>query len=380
MHLHAEDIKEAAYQLGFSLVGITPAVPSPTLAAYEDWIAQGMHGAMGYLARPDRVARRRDLNVILPGAQSLIVVGVDYGAGHTAFDETTLADSSRGRFARYAWGLDYHDLLGARLEELAEGLARQLPLQPAQRVYVDTGAILERSHAQEAGLGFIGKNTMLIHPRRGGSFFVGEIITTLAVDSYDEPQIPNRCGTCQCCLTACPTDALVRPFTLDARLCISYHTIENKGWIDPALRPQMGNWVFGCDLCLDACPFERFGGGAAWGELATDAIARAAPPLQDLLALDERAFAKRYTGTPIFRTGRARLLRNACVAAGNWGDPTLVPALRALLAESDPALRGHAAWALARIGGRSALTALRRLRDQEADPLVQEELARLLEA
>jgi epoxyqueuosine reductase len=252
-------LKARAAGLGFNLVGVTRAAPSPTLNAYLRWIEAGMHGAMGYLARPDRVQRRRDLTAILPGALSLVVVGLDYVAtAKSSIPESVLADPARGRIASYAWGLDYHDVMLPRLEDLAEWLRVESGQRLSHRVYVDTGAILERSHAQQAGLGFVGKNTMLIHPRWGSAFFVGEILTDLEFDAYDAPHRATMCGTCTRCLRACPTDAFPQSYVLDARRCISYHTIENQGWIDEALRPRFGNWVFGCDVCMDVCPFQRF--------------------------------------------------------------------------------------------------------------------------
>jgi epoxyqueuosine reductase len=207
-----------------------------------------MHAEMGYMARPDRVARRRNLNVILPGVRSLVVVVMDYAQW---MPMEVLNDRSRGRIASYAWGLDYHEVMRPRLKQLADWLGQ------SSAVYVDTGAILERSHAQQAGLGFIGKNTMLIHPRRGSGFFIGEILTTANLEP-DPPHPATMCGRCTRCLAACPTDAFPAPYVLDARRCISYHTIENKGSIPVELRSAFGNWVYGCDVCQDVCPWQRF--------------------------------------------------------------------------------------------------------------------------
>lgn len=344
MTFSAEAFKAKAQELGFNLAGVTRAVPSPTLAAYEKWVEAGMHGSMGYMARPDRVARRRDLTVILPGARSLAVVGLDY----RSFDvpETRLSDPARGRIASYAWGLDYHDILTPRLEKLAAWLGAQ-----QHRVYVDTGAILERSHAQQAGLGFVGKNTMLIHPRRGSTFFLGEIISDLEFDAYDEPSTPQAtmCGSCTRCLLACPTNAFPRPYVLDARRCISYLTIEHKGSIDTELRRLMGNWVFGCDVCQDVCPFQRFAQLTPEHAFQPADLDRIAPLLLDLLALDEAGFQARFYGSPIYRIKRERLVRNACVAAGNWGDPQAVPLLEQLLRDESPLVREHATWAFNQI-------------------------------
>ncbi|MDL1899620.1 tRNA epoxyqueuosine(34) reductase QueG [Anaerolineae bacterium CFX9] len=366
-------LKGQALALGFNLVGVTHAVPSPMLAAYERWVAAGMHGSMQYMARADRVSRRRDLQIILPGAQSLIVVGVDY---RSHMPEALLNDPSRGRIAMYAWGMDYHDVIGERLEAFAAWLAETSDTPPAQRIYVDTGAILERSHAHQAGLGFTGKNTMLIHPRRGSYFFLGEILTTLAI-APDQPAFaPTMCGSCTRCLNACPTDAFPAPHVLDARRCISYLTIEHKGWIDPALRRLMGNWVFGCDVCQEVCPFQRFAPPTDEPLFVPVDEARAAPRLADLLALDDDAFRMRFAGSPVERIRRERLVRNACIAAGNSGDFALIDPLLLRLDDPSPLVRGHAAWALMQLAPEPAAGWILRLRD-DPDEEVQAEMARL---
>jgi epoxyqueuosine reductase len=377
MMLRAETLKEKALDLGFNFAGVIPAAPAPTLDAYFRWIEAGMHGKMGYLARPDRQARRRDLNVILPGVRSMLLVGLDYRALPVA--EEILNDPARGRIASYAWGLDYHDLMSTRLEELAAWLQYESAGQFVHRVYVDTGAILERAHAQRAGMGFTGKNTMLIHPRQGSYFFLGEILIDAEFDRYDTPAQASMCGTCTRCLVACPTDAFPRPFVLDARRCISYLTIEDKGWIERELRPLLGNWVFGCDVCQDVCPWQRFALPSAEAAFYPGDIDRAAPPLLSLLALNDDAFRARYRGTPLYRIKRARLVRNACVAAGNWGSPDALPALRALLHDDSPLVRGHAAWALHRIAGDDVCPTLRAHYQREIDPDVRGEIDALLQ-
>jgi epoxyqueuosine reductase len=371
----SSQVKAQALALGFNLAGIARAQPSPFLAAYERWVAEGMHGEMGYMARPDRMARRRDLNAILPGVRSLVIVGMDYRA---PVMETALADPARGRFAAYAWGLDYHDVMLPMLESLASWLvdaaARAGDVPPHQRVYVDTGPLLERGHGFSSGLGFIGKNTLLIHPRRGSYFFLGELLTTLDFDRYDTPPArPTLCGTCVRCLTACPTDAFPQPHILDARRCISYLTIEHKGWIERSLRSLMGNWVYGCDVCQDVCPFQRFSQPS--DIISSPALLdTAAPSLPSLLAMDEAGFAARFAGTAIERIKRDRLVRNACIAAGNWAADVAAPALMRLLGDSVPLVRGHAAWALGRLRAREPAQALAQRLDVEADALVREEI------
>ncbi|MBX3086696.1 MAG: tRNA epoxyqueuosine(34) reductase QueG [Anaerolineae bacterium] len=361
----AYSLKQQADALGFNLVGILRAAPSPHLAAFFRWLERGQHGTLGYMAREDRIARRRDPSVILPAVRSIIMVGVNY---HTTLLPPHIAnDPSRGRIAAYAWGQDYHDVLLPRLEQLAAWLRSHSAEPVAHRAYVDTGAILERSHAQQAGLGFIGKNTMLIHPRHGSYFFLGDLLTDLDFDIYDTPHRETLCGTCTRCSRACPTDALSEPYVLDARRCISYLTIEHKGWLDRDLRPLMGNWIMGCDICQDVCPFTRFSAPTQERSFYPSDIDRVAPPLVELLQLTDEDFNTRFAGTPIHRLKRERLVRNACIAAGNWGSTSAAPALERLLTDHSALLRGHAAWALGRIGGsESALSAALTLESDDA--------------
>ena len=377
-------LKAQAAALGFNRVGVIPAAPARNLDAYLAWIAAGRHGEMGYMARPDRVARRRDLDVILPRARALFVVGLDYATA--PLPPAIAADPARGRFSNYAWGADYHDVMTPRLEALGEWL-RALPRPSGEgwgegqsvrtRVYVDTGALLERDHGETAGLGFTGKNTLLIDPRRGSWFFLGVLLTTQVL-TYDpppaeRPPLPG-CGRCTRCLSACPTAAFPAPYVLDARRCISYLTIELKGWIPLELRPLLGNWVYGCDVCQAVCPFNRFARPTGEPDFYPVALDAAAPPLLELLALDNESFVRRFSDSPIRRIKRDRLVRNACVAAGNWGSLAAVPPLVALLADGSPLVRGHAAWALHRIGGEPAHAALAAALTTEADEIVRREM------
>lgn len=348
--------KEKAFELGFSMVGIVPAVPSKRLDAYLRWIDSEHHGLMGYMARPDRIVRRQDLNVILPGVQSLVCVGLDY---HTMRLPDEIAhDPSRGRISNYAWGVDYHDVMTPRLKELAAWLQNAAAADVSSRAYVDTGAILERDHAESAGFGFTGKNTMLIGPRRGSWFFLGELLTTIPLQFDTIKQPMPGCGNCHRCLDACPTNAFPQPYLLDARRCISYLTIELKGWIPRELRPLIGNWIYGCDVCQDVCPFNRFAQQTAELSFQAKNWNVASPPLLDLLAMDEDGFRQWFAHSPIKRIKRRRLLRNACVAAGNWGSETAVSPLTNLLTDPEPLIRGHAAWALLQIGTDGAKTAV----------------------
>ncbi len=376
MPLTAAAIKDKARDLGFNLCGLTPAEPSPTLRAYLRWIERGMHGMMGYMARVDRVRRRQDLREILPSAKTLILVGLDYFSRFA--DETILSDPARGRIAAYAWGLDYHKVLELRLEQFATWLAEASGKTVQQQVYVDTGALLERSHAQQAGMGFIGKNSMLIHPRRGSSFFIGEIITSLEFDDYDEPHRATMCGSCTRCLAACPTDAFPKPYVLDARRCISYHSIENKAWIERELRSGFGNWIFGCDICMDACPFQRFTEETDEVAFLPFEIDRVAPKLVDILMSTEASHRAMFRRTPLQRIKREQIVRNACVAAGNWRSDRAIPHLIQLLYDDSALVRGHAAWALWRTMALDSSKLLTDLYRREDDAQVRGEVEALL--
>ncbi len=378
MTFSSERIKQKAVELGFNMVGITRAEPSPTLDAYFAWIDAGMHGSMNYMARPDRQARRRDLNVIVPGARSLLIVGMDYASSLQAQFADELANPARGRIASYAWSVDYHDIMTPRLEALGAWLRDETGIDSAGRAYVDTGAILERSHAQEAGFGFVGKNTMLIHPRRGSYFFLGEIVTDLEFDAYDSAGRDSMCGSCTRCLTACPTDAFPRPYVLDARRCISYLTIENKGSIPREMRPLMGNWVYGCDVCQDVCPWQRFAPNPTEPEFTSADLERAAPLLHDLLNMDDVAFKTTFADSPILRIKRPRMVRNACIASGNSGDTGLIPTLERLLADESPLVRRHAAWAIHRLDAVYAHGLLRQHLATESDAGVHQEITELV--
>ncbi len=376
MTFSADALKQQAKNLGFNLVGITRAEPSPTLSAYRQWIEQGMHGKMGYLARDDRLIRRENLNHIVDGVQSIVMVGLDYRS--VLVPDSLLNDSTRGRIASYAWNLDYHDVMQDRLEQLTAWMQSQIGEAVDSKVYVDTGAILERSHAQQAGMGFIGKNTMLIHPQRGSYFFLGEVISTIDFDNYDTAHKESMCGTCTRCLRACPTDAFPKPHVLDARRCISYHTIENKDWIDRDLRQSFGNWVYGCDICQDVCPFQRFSQPSDEVSFYPINYQTVAPYLTDLLTLTDDTFKQIYGASPIYRIRRKRLVRNACIAVGNSHDKRFVPYIIQLLYDNEPIVRGHAAWGLWQLMGQDAIGQLNELYYREDDAEVMAEIEALV--
>lgn len=364
-------ICDRARELGFDLVGVAPVNPIPYLNAYRSWITQGYHGEMGYMARPDRVERRENPDRIVPGVCSVICVGLNYYS--VPLPAHFERYPSCGLISNYAWGMDYHDLMMPRLERLATFIGAEMGRQVTHRAYVDTGPVLERAYAALAGLGFVGKNTCLIHPRIGSWLFLGEILVDVELDPTTK-QTHTSCGTCRRCLDACPTGALVAPYVLDARRCISYLTIELKGPISYELRPLMGNWIYGCDVCQVVCPWQRFAQPTRERSFRAGGVERTAPRLLDLVEMGEEAFQKRYKGSPIFRIGRQRLLRNAAVALGNWGDDQAVPALVRALTDVEPLARGHAAWALGCIGGQVARDALENGLQSERDSYVQREI------
>ena len=307
--MFVEELRIQARRLGFDLLGVAPPVPPPeAVRAYRAWLAAGYHGDMAYMARPDRVARREDPALILPGVRAVVCVAVNYYPGEGP--EVPADAGPVGRISRYAWGVDYHDWMLPRLEELAAFIRERTGGTARHRAYTDTGPLLERALAAQAGLGFIGKNTCLIHPRFGSWLFLGEILVDVDLP-FTGPPMPPRCGTCTRCLDACPTGALVAPYVLDARRCISYLTIEFRGDIPPDLRDRLGNWVYGCDVCQEVCPWGRFARPTAVTEFRAASPERATLPLPDLLSLDEEAFRQRFGGSPIARIGLGRLQRNA---------------------------------------------------------------------
>ena len=344
-------IRERALELGCDRVGIAPAGEARHAAGFRRWVEEGHHADMMWLAR--NTARRTDPRNVVPCARSVVMAGFSY------FSEAPPArlwnDPSRGRVARYAWGADYHDVLLPRLMELSRFIKQEAPGTAQCRAYVDTGPLLERTWAAEAGLGFIGKNSLLISPQYGSYLFLGGVITDAELD-HDEPAADDgatlgkgSCGTCRRCLTACPTHAFPAPYILNSNLCISYLTIELKGDIPDSLRGKMGNWIYGCDECQTVCPWvKRYSKPPEDRFLAFDPD-RFCPDLMELMALDDEAFRKRYKGTPLTRTKRRGLLRNTAVALGNWGVREALPALRRALEDREPLVRSHAQWAIERI-------------------------------
>jgi epoxyqueuosine reductase len=337
-------IQQRALELGFDDCRFTSAAAPASALQFQNWLAENKYGEMSWLER--NAPKRTDPQKVLPGARSVIVLAASYEISNR---KSQIVNPKSGVVARYARFDDYHDVLGERLKSLAESVNQLGGTEVRSLWYVDTGPLLERDFAQRAGLGFVGKHTNLISRRLGNWIFLSEIITTLEI----EPDAPekNHCGKCSRCIEACPTDAITAPFQLDARRCISYLTIELKGAIPIEFRKAIGNRIYGCDDCLAACPWNKF---ARDGNLMK-AHARkdlAQPDLIELLSLDEKGFKLRFAGSPILRTKRRGLLRNVCVALGNTGDESALPALEKSAQDSEPLIAEHARWAIAQIESR----------------------------
>ena len=352
--------KAEAHHLGFDLVGLTSAEPPGHLDVYRAWLDAGRHASMGYLAGERALTRRSDLRRILPACATVLAVGLRYPP-----------PTRDGPIAAYAMAQDYHDAIPARLRTLVEWLEQRVGRSLPHRIYTDTGPLLERELGQRAGLGWIGKNTCLIHPRLGSYFLLGEILLTLSLPP-DPPMVEDRCGRCTRCLEACPTGCIRPDRTLDAARCLSYLTIEMRGDIPLPLRAAVGPWLFGCDVCQRVCPWnERFAAPpepAAWPR-RPDLERLTARDFLDADPLQLRAWMR---GTPLERPRRGGLLRNAAVVAGNSGDRSLAaPLARQLTEDPEPSLRAHAAWALGRLGGAQARAALERSQaaERQADVL-----------
>jgi epoxyqueuosine reductase len=344
-------IREEALSLGFGAVGFAGASESPYAERLAAWLAAGRHGTMRWMARDP--ARRSDPRAVLPRARTVVSVSVPYYRGDWPAEAG--GDAPRGRIARYAWGRDYHKRIRRKLKLLARAI---LDLCPDARwlAYVDTGPMLDRAWAERAGIGWIGKNTNVILQGRGSWSFLGEILTDLGIEP--DPPARNHCGTCTRCIAACPTGAIVGPYQLDARRCISYLTIEHRGAIPLEFREAVGTRIFGCDDCQEVCPWNRFAVKTEDPDFL-DRPGQETPELIPLLSLDEDAFRARYQGTSILRAKRAGFARNVAVALGNLGDRRSVgPLARSLAEDPEPVVRGHAAWALGRIGGDAAFAAL----------------------
>jgi len=367
----AAAIKAEALRIGFDLVGICPAVTPEGFSHLQRWLCDGHAGEMEY------IERRREAYAhpsgVLESVRSIVVLAINYRTAEPAHSAPM-----HGLVARYAWGAsDYHDLLREKLGRLGDFLHTQYP-ECRTRGVVDTAPLLERDFARLSGLGWFGKNTMLINKWKGSWLFLAALLTDVEL-SYDDPHETSHCGTCTRCLDACPTDAFPEPYVLDARKCISYHTIELREPIPHEFREPIGNWLFGCDICQEVCPWNTkapIGGEAAFEPVPdlhpADAL--------ELLKLDAAQFRARFHGTPLARPKRAGLLRNAAIVLGNSGDIRAIPTLRDALQDEDPLVRGAAVWALGRLGGAAEAAILQQQQRVEDSSEVLDELKLALQA
>jgi epoxyqueuosine reductase len=335
------NIRDLATRCGFDMCRFARASPAPHFAEYQSWLQSGAHGDMAWLARDP--VRRSDPSRLLPDAKTVLLLARNYYQGPSP-------RLNPGRIARYAWGSDYHDLMLAAMRPI-DMLLRDLGGK--QKCYVDTGPILERDFAAVSGLAWQGKSTMCLNQHLGTWFFIGTILTTLEIEP--DPPAKNRCGKCTRCIDSCPTRAITEPYRLDARRCISYLTIENKGPIPLEFRKAIGDRVYGCDDCLEACPWNRF--AVESNEVRFRLPERVERlPLRELASLSEGEFRTLFRHSPIRRIKRPRFLRNVCVALGNVGTEEDLPVLRRLAQDSDPLIAEHALWAVEQIetsrGGR----------------------------
>ena len=342
-------LRRRAAELGFDDCRIAAAEGPRHASEFQSWLKEGAAGEMDWMERT--AEGRSDSQKVLPGARSIIVLALNYWQG-----ESLGPNEDRGRIARYAWGDDYHEVMEPKLRELDCLLAAE---GGTQKVYVDTGPVLERDFAAEAGIGWHGKSTMLLNRKLGTWFFLGEILTTLELPA-DPPQVA-RCGSCTRCIDACPTGAITAPHKLDARRCISYLTIELKGSIPLELRALIGDRIYGCDDCLDACPWNRFAQASRESAFAARPVV-AQMRLRDFLGMDEARFREAFRGSPIRRTKRRGFLRNVCVALGNIGTEADLPALEAAARDREPLVVEHALWAIEQIRARRA----RRAREEDS--------------
>jgi epoxyqueuosine reductase len=366
-------LKEAARALGFELTGACPAISPNGATRLGEWLGRGYAGEMNYIA--DRRVAYEHPRHVLDGVQSILMLGLPYRT-----EEPRRAGQGQGRISRYAWGPDdYHDLIHQKLRRLI-GAVNDIAPGARARGVVDTAPLLEREFAQLAGLGWIGKHTLLINKPAGSYFFLAALLIDQPL-VYDEPFAADHCGTCRACLDACPTQAFPQPGVLDATRCISYLTIELRGPIPIDLRAGVGDWVFGCDVCQDVCPWNQHaiagGSGSPRDAAPGDFQPREGANPVDLLALfalDDEGFRRRYRHTPLWRAKRRGILRNAAIVLGNQRDRSATPVLAKALADAEPLVRGASAWALGRIGDASAVAVLNERKQVERDEVVRREI------
>jgi epoxyqueuosine reductase len=349
---HERSVKQKAKALGFDVCGIAELGPDPEQERrLAEFIAAGWHGDMDWLA--STADRRKEPQALWPEARSAVMLGMKYGSNIDPFER--LKTKTAANISLYALGRDYHDVIKGRLKELAAHLASITAADV--KVFVDTAPLMEKPLARKAGIGWQGKHTNLVSRGQGSWLFLGAILTTASLVPDEAER--DHCGTCHACLDICPTKAFPAPYRLDSRRCISYLTIEHKGHIDVEFREAMGNRIYGCDDCLAICPWNKFAKVSREAKLAARADL-IAPPLAELLALDEEAFRRKFAGSPVKRTGRDRFLRNVLIAAANAGDPSLIPHIEPLLADRSPLVRAMAVWALSKLATSYLFSTLKR--------------------
>ncbi len=360
-----EQIKSTATLLGFDLVGIAPAVSPVGFSDLQLWLKKGFAGEMHYMERREEAYSHPQF--VLTEVKSIIMLGLNYHS-----KPPVQCSTSDGRVARYAWGTeDYHDLLRDKLKKLGNALHLLFP-ECRTRGVVDTAPLLERDFARLAGLGWFGKNTMLINKQAGSWMFLAALLIDIPLQP-DQPHNTSHCGTCTRCLDICPTDAFPQPYVLDASKCISYLTIEHRGHLPKELRDNMGEWLFGCDLCQEVCPWNRK--APVSSEDAFQPLAELNPiNAVELLQLTQETFRKRFRHSPLSRPKRTGLLRNAAIVLGNSGDQQFVPDLIVALEDSEPIIRAAVVWALGKLGSEKAITALQERQKKEEDSIVQQEI------
>ena len=371
----AQAVKDAASQAGFDVVGITSAgVFRERGETAKERVSEGLMDGLPWFTE-ERIERGMDPATMLAGARSIISLALSHHYGDAAEPTDTLP---HGRIAKYAWGEDYHRVFARKVRAFIETLPEVTGVPDiGTRWYTDTGPMLDRAVAERAGVGWFGKNTNIL-TSQGSWMLLAQVITTL--DLVPDEPLKKTCGSCNICVEACPTGAIVAPYVLDNTKCISYLTIENRGGIPIELRPLIGDWIFGCDICQDVCPVNRKAQvGAAYAELTRDAENRARPELIELLTLDDDGFRERFRQSAVLRAKPEGMRRNVCVALGNIADPdTVAPLTRVLREDTSPIVRGHAAWALGRIGTADAVGALREALETESDAGVLEEIREAL--
>lgn len=364
-----QDLEKKAAEEGFAAFGIAPAELAPEAGQrLQKWLAEGCHGDMIWMA--DRAGQRASPTALWPETRSVIMLGMSYAPDRDPFALDKVAD--RGRISVYAQGKDYHDIVKRALKRLARWLVDST--DGAVKVFVDTAPVMEKPLAEAAGLGWQGKHTNLVSRDHGSWLFLGAIYTTVELEPSVAGQ--DRCGSCNACQDICPTNAFPAPYKLDARACISYLTIENKGPIPIEYRAAMGNHVYGCDDCLAVCPWNKFASAAASQKAFLPRAELAAPELADLLDMDDAGFRQIFSGSPIKRTGRNRMVRNALIAAANSADMTLISSVKKLLEDEEPVVRGAAVWALSQLDNAAFGVEKIRLGQSETDADVLKEWAR----